>query len=196
MRNPMSRRWLALVLVAPLISCGNAEMAASTDAQAAGGSDASTSTPQRPEQTEAPGPSEQAAADDGATLPGSGDIVLLVAGAQDGKGAAGVTACEIDFQVRNGGSEPIKFVAAFWRPVVKDGLVTAKSAVDARGDQRFYGGKVAAGETKVRKGKVTGVSCDQVTGLRLWDITCGLESRADCKDRVSVENNSRLALSP
>tara|TARA_R110002020_G_scaffold37705_9_gene113712 strand:+ start:770 stop:1360 length:591 start_codon:yes stop_codon:yes gene_type:complete len=196
MRNLMARRCIALLLVAPLVACGNADMAATANEPVAAGSAESTDASHYPEQTPATVSSEQAVATDSVPLSGSGDIVLLIAGAQDGKGAAGVTSCEIDFQVRNGTSEPIKFVAAFWKPMVVDGIVTAQSAVDARGDQRFYGGKVAVGETKSRKGKVTGVACEQVIGIRLWEITCGLESRADCKDRVSVENQSRLTLSP
>ncbi|KFL37249.1 hypothetical protein [Arenimonas donghaensis] len=187
MPNILKRNGLTLLLALPLISCGNADVALPNDAQAAGEQSGDNTALHAP---------EPAAAAGGSASGGSGDIVLLIAGAQDGKGAAGVTSCEIDFQVRNGLSEPIKFVAAFWRPVVVDGIVTAQSAVDARGDQRFYGGKVAAGETKSRKGKVTGVSCEHVTGLRLWDVTCGLESRADCKDRVSVDNQSQLTLSP
>lgn len=187
MQNILKRNAIALLLALPLISCGNADVGLPNDAQAAS---------EQARENVAPQGQEQAAPVDSSASAGSGDVVLLIAGARDGKGAAGVTSCEIDFQVRNGLSEPIKFVAAFWRPVVVDGIVTSQSAVDARGDQRLYGGKVAPGETKSRKGKVTGVACEQVTGLRLWDITCGLESRADCKDRVSVDNQSQLTLSP
>lgn len=187
MRKRSLPRWFAALLVVPMIGCGNADPAPTTMAAPA---------------SEQPVPGQQAAApmatSDKVSAAGAagGNISLRIAGAETGTGTAGVTACVIDFEVHNQGTEAIKFLAAFWRPVVVPGNVTAASAVEARGDQRLYAGKVAGGETKNRRGKVDGVACDQISGLRLWDVTCGLESRADCKGQVDVSNDSQLALNP